>query len=63
LFDGKLYIPNQRSLIEELMSLYHNDLYVGHWGIEKIKELLKRKFYWPDINTNVENYVRIYPIC
>ena len=42
------------------MSLYYDDLYIGYWDIEKIKELLKRKFYWLDINVDVEDYVRIY---
>ena len=63
LFDEKLYNLNQRSLIGELMSLYHDDLHTKHWSIEKTKELLKRKFYWPDINTDVENYIKTYPIC
>jgi len=23
--------------------------FAGHWGIDKTKELLERKFYWPDM--------------
>jgi len=49
--DGLLYyknrvvVPSQKSLIQELLYLYHNDQFSGHWGIDKTKELLERKFY------------------
>jgi Integrase zinc binding domain len=44
LYKRKLYVPNQRSLIGELMSMYHDDPHAGHWGVDKTLELLKRKF-------------------
>ena len=42
----------------EMISRHHNDLLVGHFGIDKITELVSRKYYWPSLRKDVENYVR-----
>lgn len=31
----------------ELISKYYNDLLISHFNIEKIEELIVRKYYWP----------------
>lgn len=62
-FKERLYVPNQRSLIGELMRLYHDDEHAGHWGVEKTLELLKRKFQWKGMKEDVEDYVRTCPVC
>jgi len=46
-----------------LINLYYDDLYTKHFGIEKIVELFKHKFYWSDIDIDVQNYIKICPIC
>ncbi len=40
-----LYIP--KIIHSELISRYHNNALVGHFGIEKTWELIARKYYWP----------------
>jgi hypothetical protein len=45
------------------MSLYYDDLYIRYFGIEKIIELFKRKFYWSNIDTDVQDYIKTCPIC
>ena len=44
-YKGQVAVPLQKSLIQELLYLYHDDQFSGHWGIDKTKELLERKFY------------------
>jgi hypothetical protein len=61
--DGKLYVPQQRALITELMQLYHDDQFAGHWGIDKTLELLRRKFYWEDMAADVREYILACPQC
>ena len=56
-------IPVQKSLIHELLYLYHDDQFSGHWGIEKTKELLERKFYWRGLAKDVREYVSTCQIC
>ena len=63
LYKRRLYVPNQRSLIGELLTLYHDDPHAGHWGVDKTLELLKRKFFWKNMRVDVEDYVRTCPVC
>jgi len=62
-YKGRAVIPAQKALIQELLYLYHNDQFAGHWGIEKTKELLERKFYWPDMATDIREYVTTCSVC
>ena len=46
-----------------LISRHHNDSLAGHFGIEKIQELLSRKYYWPTLRRDIKDYVRGCDIC
>jgi hypothetical protein len=63
LYKERLYVPQQRSLICELMQLYHDDPLAGHWGVTKTFELLQRKFKWQNMRQDVELYVKTCPTC
>ena len=63
LYKRRLYIPQQRSLIHELMYLHHDDSLAGHWGMTKTLKLLQRKFKWAGMKRDVEEYVRTCPTC
>jgi hypothetical protein len=63
LYQGRTIVPQQKSLIYELLSLYHDDQFAGHWGINKTQELLARKFYWPDMTTDIREYITTCSIC
>ena len=41
-----------------MISCHHNDPLAGHIGIDKIRELVGRKYYWPSLRKDVKNYVR-----
>ena len=47
----------------KFISSHHNALPAGHFGIEKTRELLSRKYYWPMLRHDVDNYVRGCDIC
>ena len=46
-----------------MISRYYNDLLTGHFGINKIRELIGQKYYWPSLRRDVESYVRECDIC
>ena len=62
-YKERVVVPSQKSLIQELLYLYHDDQFAGHWGIDKTKELLERKFYWPSLATDVQEYVLSCQTC
>ena len=47
----------------ELISRHHDDPLAGHFGIEKTRELLARKYYWPTLRHDVEAYVKGCDVC
>ena len=63
LYKGRMVVPNQRSLVHELIGLHHDEQSAGHWGVQKTKELLQRKFSWEGMRQDIEEYVGTCPIC
>ena len=41
-YQGLLYIP--KVIYSELISRYHDNLFIGHFDIEKIQKLIARKY-------------------
>ncbi len=55
------YVP--KVIRSELINKYHDDPLAGHFGIEKTRELIARKYYWPTLRQEVETYVKGYDVC
>ena len=47
----------------ELMGCHHDDPLAGHFGINKTRELIGRKYYWPSLRKDVESYVKDCDVC
>ena len=47
----------------ELISRHHDDPLAGHFGIDKTRELIGRKYYWPSLRKDVEAYVKGCNVC
>ena len=47
----------------EMISYHHNDLLAGHFGIDKTRELVGQKYYWPSLRRDVESYVLECDVC
>ena len=58
---GLSYIPEIIRI--KFINRHHNDPLAGHFGIEKMCELVTRKYYWPTLRHDVNNYVKGYNIC
>ena len=65
--DGVLYHQRLLFVLEiirtELIRWHHDDSLEGHFGIDKTRELIGRKYYWPSLRKNVEAYVKGCNIC
>jgi transposase InsO family protein len=60
---GKLYVPPEPALREELMKVHHDDALAGHFGAKKTVELLTRKYYWDSIIQDTQVYVKTCDTC
>ena len=47
----------------ELISQHHNDPLAGHFGVDKTRELVDRKYYWPSLRKDDESYVKECDVC
>ena len=62
-YNGKLYVPEEASVREELLKRHHDDPLAGHFGVDKTLELMGRKYYWDSIKADVKSYVDSCDIC
>ncbi len=60
-YQGLPYIPKVIHL--KLISRHYNDLLAGHFGIEKTRKLIAKKYYWPMLQQNVKAYVMGCDVC
>ena len=58
---GLPYVPE--IIRTELISRHHNDPLARHFGIEKTRELVARKYYWPTLCHDVDDYVKGCDVC
>jgi len=58
---GRVVVPEQASLRAGLLRRFHDCPTAGHCGEKRTKELLQRAFYWPDLGTDVKEWVSTCP--
>ncbi len=47
----------------ELISRHHNDPLADHFGIEKTRKFITRKYYWPTLCRDIKAYVKGCNVC
>jgi len=55
----KIYILFDKVIKNELIKLHHDDVLTEHYEINRIINLLFRKYYWVNITNNVQEYVAL----
>ncbi len=60
-YQGFPYVPKVIRL--KLISRHHDDPLAGHFGIDKTRELIARKYYWPTLQQDVEAYIKKCDVC
>jgi transposase InsO family protein len=57
----RLCIPSHLRL--GLLNMFHNTSLAGHVGINKMLFNLTQRYYWPDLYSEVANFVNTCPVC
>ena len=63
LFKQRIYVPDNLTLRQEILHLHHDLPVMGHPGVFKTLELVKRSYWWPGLYTFVKRYVHGCAIC
>ena len=56
--EGRIYVPNNKDLKEEILREYHDLADVRHPGQHRMQELIKRTYWWPGLKEDVKKYVQ-----
>ncbi len=60
-YQGLPYVP--KVIRSELINRHYDDPFAGHFGTEKTRELIARKYYWPTLQQDIEAYVKGCNVC
>jgi hypothetical protein len=61
--DGLLYkglalvVPEDTALRMEIIRMYHDDPLIGHFALTKCKDLIIRRYFWPEIKQDIKGYI------
>jgi len=61
--EGRIYVPNNKKLREEILKEHHNPVDIGHPGQHRMLKLLKRTYWWPGLKEDIKKYVQEYLKC
>ena len=56
--EGRIYVPNNKDLKEEILREYHDPADVGHPRQHRMQELIKRTYWWPGLKEDIKKYVQ-----
>ena len=56
--EGRVYVPNNKDLKEEILREHHDPVDVGHPGQHRMQELIKRTYWWPGLKEDVKKYIQ-----
>jgi hypothetical protein len=59
----QVYVPDVPSLRTTLISEHHDIKTAAHTGYQKTYDAIARRFYWPNMYTDVKLYVRSCMVC
>ena len=58
-----LYVPGDAVVRKELIKKHHDDSLSGHFGAQKILDLIQRKYHWTACAEQIKTYVKICNVC
>ena len=62
-FGKRLYIPHSESLRLAVLAKYYDLESAGHQGIRRTRSRIISQYFWPDMETDIRNYVRSCVTC
>jgi hypothetical protein len=62
-YENRLWVPKDESLRLEILESEHDSKVVGHMGQDKMVKLIQRNFFWPEMDTDIREFVGTYLTC
>jgi len=56
--EGRIYVPNNKKIKEEILKENYDLADVGHPGQHRMLELIKRTYWWPGLKKDIKKYIQ-----
>jgi len=63
LCEGLIYVPDYNDLRLLITRVFHDHQLAGHPGVTKTIKNIRRRYWWPQLNAFVKNYIATCPEC
>ena len=61
--EGKAVVPDVHGLRAHILQELHDSPYAGHQGVKRTLALVRRHYWWPTLNDDVERHVLTCHLC
>ena len=61
--EGLVYVPDNDEVKLEILRSCHDAKTAGHFGQAKTLELVNRSYYWPEMRSYINEYVKSCDVC
>jgi hypothetical protein len=61
--NNRLYIPNKDTLRQDALYWHHDVPWMAHLGVQKTVEMVSAQFYWPLMQSDIEQYIETCHKC
>ena len=62
-FGDRIYIPQCQSLKLQLLNRYHDLVSAGQQGVRRTRSKLVERYFWPEMEKDIRNYVKTCITC
>ena len=56
--EEKIYVPNSKKIREDILKENHDSVDIGYLGQHRMRELIKRTYWWPGLKKDVKKYIQ-----
>jgi hypothetical protein len=62
-FKDCIYVPTGGGLRTEIIRTNHDLPWAGHFGVQRMLDLVLQKYYWPGMRRDIIQYVQNCAVC
>jgi len=62
-FENTIVVPNSNNLRTQVIKQYHSPPGAGHPGRDKVRYLVKKDFWWPNMDNDIAEFVKKCDSC
>ncbi|QRW07883.1 Retrotransposable element Tf2 protein [Ceratobasidium sp. AG-Ba] len=62
-YEGRIVIPENKEIRLAILEMHHDNPIAGHQGQARTLELISRRYYWPAMKQQVNQFVETCEIC